>query len=360
MTTFRRFSILTGMATLLLAGNVSAAAPTLSSGKQLDTASPYASAQTVTNVFDNKGIYGKLQGAVPFDLYKLVADRDGDQTFTVLLPKNQPTTSALAAVFVDSTKATQGTELGLPVPSADYHTSVLTQSSIAQSVTDHVLLQSYKVVAQQRIALQKGKTYYLWVLDPQRQANRYAVTLGTGPAWGAKDFFASFGAWLGLKTDTYAGTSPFHSGAGQVGLWVMLLGLLSLAGAFLIQQIFALASNRQAAAGFLLIKLQPFSRIIIWVALWLIAIGGYIFFNTVGWIGIPFVLLLLFVGLLIAFLYETISLSPRVAALEIVKDEAALPLAIRKAWFFTGFIEALLLIATIVLLGMYLAPILVK
>ena len=360
MTTPRRFVALIGFASLLLGSQALAAAPTLSTGAQLDTASPYGSAQPVSNVFASKGIYGKLQGTVPFDLYKLTADHDGEQTFTVLLPKGQPATSALAAVFVDPTSATQGTELGLPTPSASYHTSVLTQSSTAQTVTDRVLLQQYRVVAQQRIALKKDTTYYLWVLDPQRQSTRYAVTLGTGPAWTVKDFFSSFGAWWRLETDTYAGSSPFKAAAGQLGLGILMLGLLMLAGTFLIQQLFALRSNRSNAAGFLLIKLQPYSRVIIWVALWLLAIGGYIFFNTAGWIGIPFVLLLLFLLLLIAFLYETLAVSPRVAALEIVKDEAALPLSVRKAWFFTGFVEALLLLAAIVLLGMYLASSLVK
>ena len=360
MTMPRRLAALLGIMSLFLSGTAFAAAPTISSGVQLNTASPYLGAQTITNIFANKGVYGKLQGTVPFDLYKFTAERDGEQTFTVLLPKGQPTTSALAAVFVDSTQATQGTELGLPTPSAEYHTSVLTQSSTASTVTDMVLFRQYHIVSQQRIALQKGKTYYLWVLDPQRQATRYAVTLGTGAAWSSRDFFSSFAAWWHLETDSYAGSSPFKVAAGQIGLSILLLGLLMLVGTYLIQQIFALASNRRPVAGFLLIKLQPYSRIIIWLALWFLAIGGYIFFNTAGWIGIPFVLLLLFILVLITFLYETVLLSPRVARLEVVKDEAALPLTLRKSWFFIGFIEAILLIAAVVLLAMYLSASLVK
>lgn len=378
MTTPRRLLSLITLLSLTLGGTAAmAAAPTLSSGLQLDTTTPYATAQTIGNVFANRGIYGKLQGSVPFDLYKFTADKSGEQTFTILLPQDQPDASKLTAVFVDQTSATVGGDLGLPLPAeGNYHTSVMTQSPTAPSVIDRVLLEQYHVEAQQRIALQKGQTYYIWILDPARLANRYVIVLGTGKAWSVGDFFTSFGAWWQLKTDNYAASSPFHTSVSAFGLTVLLLGLIALFGIYLIQQIFALTSNRNKAAGFLLVKLQPYSRVIIWLSLIFITIGGYIFFNTdgragvsffsalgfdtAGWIGVPFILVLLFIPTLIAFLYETISLSPRVARLEVTPDEAPLPLDVRKAWYFTGFVEAVFLLAGIIYLAVYFTPILVK
>ena len=343
--------------TLLLgsATSLQAAAPTLSSGVTLDRQSPYKTAQTITNVFANKGVYGKLQGDLPFDLYRFTADHTGSQSISLLLPANQPKEAQLAAVLVDPTNATKPEQLGLPTPDATYHLSLIQGSLSTPTVTDRALFQQYRLISQSHVQLEGGKTYYLWVIDPSRQATRYVIKLGDGATWSASDLFLSFGSWIRLQTDTYAGSSPFHATNSFAGLLILLLGLTALLGIFLIQQLFALLSNRQKAAGYLLIKLQPYSRIIIWLSLWLLLIGGVLLFVQTGLVGIPFILMLLFILTVVLFLYETLRLSPRLSGLEVNRQEAALPMGVRKAWFFTGFLEAITLVTSLVLLGIFLS-----
>ena len=331
-----------------------AAAPTLSSGAALDRQEPYKNAQLVSDIYASKGIYGKLQGDLPFDLYKFTADHTGTQTVSLLLPNNQSKDAQLAAVLVDPTTATKPEQLGLPTPNSDYHLSLIPASPTTPVVSENILLQKYRLVSQSQVQLQQGKTYYLWVIDPARQANRYVVKLGSGNAWTGGDFFRSFGQWLRIETDSYAGSSPLHLASSFAGTLILLLGLSVLLGTFLLQQLFALLSNRQKAAGYLLVKLQPYSRIAIWLSLWLLAIGGFLLFAQTGIIGLPFLLIICFILLVVLFLYETSHLSPQLQGVEVSRQESALPLTLRKAWFFTGFLEAITLIASLVFISMLL------
>lgn len=349
------FVALLGLAAMLglPLGTAHAARPLLDSGAQIDVNQPYGNAQKIGDVYTSRAIYGKLEGTTPIDIYTFTPDKDGSQKFSLLLPKNQPTAAQPVLIFVDSTTATTGQDLGLPLPSDSYHTALINQDSATPLVRQKVTQQQFHMLASQTVTLKKGTTYYLVVLDPYRVATRYAVVLGDTP-WTTKDFFTSFGSLLRVESDNYAGTSPFKAPHTFYSFFIFLLGLIALGGIFIIQSIFVLGANRSQAMAFLLMRLQRFSRIIIWTALWFMAVGGTVYFIQTGWVGLPFVMTIVFIIAAIAFLYETFGLSRRLAAVATVEEGASIPLAIRKRWYFTGFIELVSLVILWVLLVQFI------
>ncbi|MBU6389148.1 hypothetical protein KGQ71_01395 [Patescibacteria group bacterium] len=337
---------------LIGAGFAQAAAPQLSSGQPLTLDKPYSSAQTITDVISNKEVFGKLQGSTPIDIYSVTPDRDGEQTFSLLSPQQMPGQAAL--IFVDPTTASQAQNLGLPLPeSGNYHTALVKAPTAAKTYYETALFQNFDVLAQGRYSLKKGVTYYLVVLDPYRQTVNYALKLGESSSWTAGDVFRNFGTWIRLQTNDYAGTSPFTFSWHVFKYFMMLLSLSVLVGIFFIEQLFAFMANKSKAAGYILIKMQPFSKVFIWSGLALMAIFSYLFFRDDSWLGIPFVMFLVFIPLLISLLYQTIVLSPRVAALEVTKKEATIPFALRKRWFFSFLVSFFSLGAILVFFGIY-------
>ena len=331
-----------------------AAKPIIDNGTELSSEQPYLSAQEIGNIFENKAIYGKLEGATPIDIYRFTPTQDGEQTIS-LLAREQPDVAAKALIIlVDPTDATEGQNLGLPLPSPDYHTTVLTSLEIPSNYREPYLFQEFVTVAQQKVTLKKDLVYYMVVLDPYRETTGYAVKLGEGRSWEVSDIFSNFGSWFRLQTNNFAGTSPFIVTPFIFGMVFFLLGLLILVGDLVVEETLAFQANKNKSSGYLLIKMQPISRIFIWVSLWFMALGGYIYFDKVGWVGIPFVLALLFIPILLNMLYHTFSLSPRVSQLEVTKKEATIPFILRKRWFFSSMISLFSLGAFIIFLSIYL------
>jgi len=349
---------------LLSATPALAGAPVLDSGEQINNNDVYSKTQQVGDVYQNHAIYGKLEGDTPVDIYHFKPSKDGQQTFSLLSPKlGQPAAAQPVLIFVDPTDATEAQQIAVPLPTTSdkYHAAVVTQSTTASTVTERLMLQSYNLQAKENIKLKKDTDYYLLVFDPYRVATRYVIQLGDGTSWTAKDFFSNFGSWIRLQTDTYAQTSPFKSaGAATWGFVILLLGMAALIGVYLIQQVLGLLANRRKTAAYLLIKLQQMARIIIWIALWFILMGGVIFLQKIGLTGIPFVLTLLYIPLLIVFLYQTLGIYPKLNKVEITKQEAAIPLGLRKLWFAIGFVEFIIILPMVILMGMFFATLAVK
>lgn len=351
-----------GLLTVILGSLVAtpafAGTPNLDSGIQLDTNQPYATAQDAGEAFDNHAVYGKLQGDTPVDIYRFHASRDGAQTISLmtLAVGEQTENIAPALILLDPTSETTAQQLGIPVPSDAYHSVLLKQSTDGKTVTERWLFTKYHVQSEQTLNLKKDTDYYLVVLDSNRVVNHYAIRFGDNQSWTAKDVFTHIGSWFRILTDNYAQTSPFKvTGAAVWGFLILFLGLAALMGTFIVEQILSLMANRKKTAGYLLIKLQPFSRVIIWVALWFMFVGGILFFQKSGLLGIPFVITILFILTLIAFLFQTLSLTPKLMKVEVTKQEAAIPLRLRKAWFFTSLAELLTLLPIIVLLAIFFA-----
>jgi hypothetical protein len=333
-----------------------AAGPLLDSGQALDSEKPYENAQVITDVFSTTAVYGKLRGEIPIDIYKFVADRDGEQTISLLtLKEEQGEGSEPILILMDPTDATEPRELGLPLPSEEYHSAPIAQDTTGRTSSEPTLLQSYVVSAEQRIALTKDKTYYLIVLDPGRQAERYVVKFGDAKVWNAGNFFTNLGTWFKIKTDSFAGESPFYFSPTVLGLLFLFLGLFASFGIWLVQQVFSLGANRSKSSAYLLVKMQPFSRIVTWSALWLVVLGSYIYFTRVSWFGLPFAALISFIPALATQLIETFVLNPQLRSIEVAKREAEIPLALRKKLFIAFVINTLSFAATITFLSMYFA-----
>ena len=136
---------------------------------------------------------------------------------------------------------------------------------------------------------------------------------------------------------------------------ILLLGLATYLGLFIVQETFAFLANKSAKAGFLLRSLQPFARVISWIGVWFMLIGGYIFFDKKGWTGIPFVLALLMIPIVACLIYQTWKLSPAVARLSVDEDgKVKVPFSLRKRWFFTFLISLISLGASVTFLAVYL------
>jgi len=349
---------LAGTFVLVVAAPVLAASPQFSNGKQISTDSPFAAAQVITDAFSNKSVYGKLQGATPVDIYTFTSTRDGEQTIDLMERKQTAPGKTFVdpvLILADPTTETEAAQINLPSPGDAYHYALITQID-SRSYTEPALLQKYSVIQEQTLNLKKDKTYYLVVVPSTSSpdVNPYVIKFGTSKSWTASDVVTHFSSWFRLETGNYANSSPFAFNAGVFGLILMLLGLAGLVGLLIAQEVYALFSGKSKAAGYLLIKMQPYARAIVWIGLWLLAIGAYVVFSRYGWVGIPFVLSLLFVVILINMLYLTFKLSRRVEQLEVSKKEAVIPFDLRKRWFFSSMVSLFSYGAFIVYFAIYL------
>ena len=340
-----------------ISGVAHAAAPVFDNGSQLDQANVYKGAQSIGDVYASHAVYGKLEGALPFDVYSFTPDKDGDQTIT-LLGKKEATGADPGLIFVDPTSDTAASSQlsNFPLPDSTSHPVVVKAADAGSTYKEAALLQDYTLVAQDSFHLQKGKKYYLFVAssDPYHPAIRYAIKLGNGQAWGASDVFRHFSSWIRLQTDAYAGTSPFHVTAATIGFALMLLGLIILGGIFILFESFFFLANRAKAAAYLLVKMQPYYRVITWIGLWFAAVGAYSYFGHTSWLGTPFVASIFFVIYLIVQLVATFRLSPRIAALEVVKREATIPKELARPVMVVSVLSILSIFPTLFLLAMYL------
>ena len=335
---------------------VFASTPQFDSGSELSLVNPYGNAQKISDIFTNKAVYGKLQGTTPVDIYSFVPNKDGSQTISLLGSKEKGTGQPIL-ILVDPTSATSTDQLSLQMPSSVYHPYVIKQADAGKTYREPALLQTFNLYSQDHIELKKNATYYLVVVnaDQSNPIIHYSIKFGDGTSWQGKDLFTNLGSWLRFHTDVYAKTSPFIFNSTVLSLVLFLLGLIVLVGTVILQETFSFLANRSKAAGYLLIKLQPFSRVMIWVSLWFLVIGGYVYFDRQGWLGIPFILALLFVVIVVNMLYYTFKISPRLTKLEVTtKREATIPLSIRKRTFFSSLISLLSLVTFLVMLSIYL------
>lgn len=356
---------LLGAVVLIGALPVQAASVQLDSGKPLDRAKPYEKSVAISDPYTTQAIYGKLEGDIPIDIYKLTADKDGKQTVSLRVPLNGKGTEDLRPILImmDPTDATESQPIDLPLPSDKHHATLIKEvnepvkedgTRDLRTSTEPFLMQKFHIVAEQEVKLQKGQTYYLLVLDPNRVTKTYALQLGDGLVWGAKDIVTRFPAWVRLQTNVFAGTSPFKFSSLTGSMIVYLLGLALLVGILVIQEFLALYSRRSKPAGYLLVKLQSFSRVIIWISLWFMLLGGVYYFTQTGWIGIPFVLAALFIPLVISMLWMTLSLAPRISQLEVTKREAVIPADLQKRLYVFLALAVVTVIPTLVLSAMVL------
>jgi hypothetical protein len=345
---------------ILFATPVLAAGPIqFDTGNELALDKPYDTAQKIDNIYQDGAVYGKLEGTTPVDIYTFTPDHDGEQYISIMahLGGQGIAQPMPVAVFADPTTATEEAAIQLPLPAAGYHLALLHQLDTPGNYREPFLFQHYSVLAEQTIQLKKDTKYYILVV-PSTSGGAvapYAIKFGTGKVWHFKDLFTHFGSWLRLQTNAFAKTSPFGFNSGIFGYILLFLGLPLFLGTLILQELFALLANKSKSAGYLLIKMQTFSRIMIWVGLWFMAIGAYIVFDRLGWIGIPFVLVLLFLVIVANMLYVTLSLSRRVTQLEVVKKESTIPFDLRKRWFFSTLISVFSIGAFIYFLSLYLA-----
>jgi len=341
---------------LLSASPALANAPQFDTGKQIDQSSPYETSQQINGVFDNQEIYGKLGGIIPVDIYKFTADKDGDQRISFMINDRPTASDQPGLLLADPTDATTADQVSLPLPDDTYHFSRIAPLDNAIAYRDPVTFQHYAVIADKVVTLKKGTTYYLVVLpSTSTSSNPYVIRFGTGSAWKVGDFFTHFSSWWRVQTNNYGDTSPFTFVVTMLGTIILILGLSLLVGIVFLQELFAILANRAKLAGYLLIKMQPYSRITIWVSTVILAIGSSIVFNHTGWYGLPFVLTVLFIVIVANMAYVTFSLSRRVEALEVSKREATIPFALRKRWFFSSLVSLFSFGAFITYLGMFLA-----
>ncbi len=325
---------------------VLAASPQFDTGTQIGSGNnPYVSdtggsLEAIGDVYGNHALYGKLLAPTPVDIYSFVPSQDGEQTFSLLVPSTESSAAQPTLIMVDSTANTTDSGLQIPLPTTGGYHSVLVTATTAV-VNEPVLMESFTQYASGHYKLSKGKTYYLIVLDQTGLTSSFTIKFGDGASWTAGDLFTHLGAWIRVKTDSYGGVTPFTFKPATFGALMFFVGFAVLMGIWLIEQIFSFLANRMKMAGYVLIKLQPYSRIFTWVGLFLTFIGGYTYLNKVGWVGIAFVLVVIYVLLAALQLVYSFTMSRKLAALEVTKQEATIPVTIRKwlyAYFFVSFL----------------------
>ena len=337
--------------------------PYLDKGGNPDLNNFYKSVQQVPGtIFENRGIYGKLEGTTPIDVYSFTPDQDNSQSLSLLVRKDEMKSSTDPyLILIDPTTNTDAQTLGIPVPSSDYHTTVIKPIAVdqQQDFSEPAIMESYTVVSDQRIAFSKGKTYYVIVLDSDRTGahfTHYVVRFGDAKAWSATDIVKHLGDWMRIKTDSFAGISPYHFAAPVVGFFILLLGLVLMIGTWVMFQIFNLLSSKSKTSAYLMVKLQPYTNVLIWVSLWFTALGGYMYFTHNSWSGLPFILVALFIPIIVVMLVDTLVLSPQIKQVEVSRKEASLPLLLRKKLFVTFVLNTVLIVTFVVLFTMQVVP----
>jgi hypothetical protein len=348
MRTLRTLTLGLIAAFLVGTGIAQAVAPQFDKGTAIDLNDIYTNAEPVTNLFSNTGVYGKLDSTSTADVYKIVPDRDGDQTLS--LAGHAASTAQPFLVLVDPTDATQSRDLGIPLPTEEgYHTALMTAVDGLQKYYEPATFEQYNLYAQQRVHFQKDKTYYVIVFDPTRQLTRYVLKFGDAKVWGFGDIFVHFGSWIKLKGDSYGGSSPFTFTPSTFGAILFFLAFGFMVGMWIMESAFGFMANKSKMAGYILIKMQKYSRIFTWIALWFIALGGYIYFDAIGWPGIPFFLGVIFILITAVYLVRTLWFSPQLMKLEVSKQEAAIPLPLLK-WQYIFFILSTITLGGFILL----------
>lgn len=353
MSLSRKVSLLSLCTTFLFSGVALAGSPQLDNGQTIATDKPYESAQEITSVFQSKSVYGKLTKESTADIYRFKADKDGEQVIS-MLSKDAEKEGQPILILMDPTDSTKAEDLGLPTPSDDYHAAIITPIKQDQSFTEPLVLQKYKVTASDKYKLKKDTTYYLVVIEPYGQPANYVIKLGDGKSWGAADLIKNIPSWFKIQTDAFGGATPFTFPAGIVGLLVLLLGVIVLSGVFVIESAFAFLSFRYATASYLLVKVQPISRVAIWLSLWFTAVGMYLHFGHFGWNGIPFVLIILFIAILVSFLLYTLRFSRQLGKIVVADEAAVISPRMHKIQAAYFVINLALIVSFVTLLSMFL------
>jgi hypothetical protein len=349
MRTLSLFSL--SLIAVLLGGiSVALAAPQFSEPREFNLEDIYGNAQEIQSIFENTAIYGKLQN--PAAVYSFKPDRTGEQTIS-LIGQGAGATASPMLVLVDPTDNTESRPLGIPLPDDKYHTALINPIDGLRTFSEPLLFEQFVMYAEQRVILDEGQQYYLIVFDPSpTPLQRYAIRFGEEKVWTIGGVFSNFGSWLRFKTDRYGGTDPFGVTPSTFGIVLFYLAFAVLVGIWIIEEVFTYLAARQKMAGYILIKMQKFSRIIIWVGLWFMALGGYIYFDYLGWLGVPFVLGALFFLVAAVFLCRTLLISPRLMNLEVSKQEAVIPAPLQKQLVIVSILSVLVIGAFVVLLAM--------
>jgi hypothetical protein len=330
----------------------SAAPAQFDTGVALDRLDIYKSSQNIElPVSAGFGVYGKLNGDA--DVYSFVADKDGEQTFTLLSKVVVPGTLPYL-VLVDPTDGTAASETDVPVPTeGEYHSSYIAPVEGLQVRKEPLLFDEFTKFATQRVKLHQGATYYLVAFGSPGFAGRYAIQAGEGELFSGNDLVQQPGSWFKIKADVYGGTNPFTFTPSTFGSVLFFLAFALLLGIWIIEETFMFLANYRKMAGYLLIKLQPFSRVMTWLALWFMAIGGYIYGGATGWLGAIFVLSIIFTVLAIIFLVRTFKLSPQLMQLEVSKQEATIPSALQRRLYISFAATLVGMIGFLVVLTMH-------
>lgn len=327
------------------------------SGAAINQQAPYENTQTIKNIFEDQAIYGKFSEELSVKIYNFTPSQDGEQTITLwTMPRARNGTAQVTQpylILLDPTDYTTGSSVGIPLPTDQYHTTPLKEAEANQIYNEPYLFQEYKVASSDTVKLKKDAKYYLVIFDTSKESANYVIKVGNGRVWSLKALAIHLPSWWRIKTDNFSGSSPFHFTSSTLSLLLFILSLAALLGILLVHETLSLQANRSRSAGYLLVKIQSLSRIVIWLSLWFLALGGYSYFNKQQWIGLPFILALLFVPILINMLLLTLKLSPKIANLDTQNKEAIVPFTLRKWLFLSSLVSVLSIGAFLVFTVIY-------
>lgn len=316
---------------------------------------PYQVDQAIGNVEEDTGVYALIdsgeQGAVK--IYSFTPNSDVERNFSLLFtPKKgvEATNESVDLLLVDPTANTTATAMyeSLPLPSDEYHITGIKKADAGAVYNDPYLWKQYKVSSSERVKLAKDKKYYLIVLDYKSEIEGFVIKVGDGNIWSAKSLVTNAGDWWKIKSSLYSGVNPFLIPKADIVNFIMLivflLGFSLLFGMFMVSGIFSLLANTYKSAGYLLIKLQKFFKYAIWIALWFVALGGYLYYGVSEWTGVTFAMLIVYLPIVLLFLYLTIRVSPSIEKIEVNNREAVIPLPLAKRLFFSYFFLSILMV----------------
>jgi hypothetical protein len=326
-----------------------------------DTTNPYDSARSIGNGFDTKTVFGyfdnRTNGNV--DIYTFTASQDGEQTIRLAVPESErKQVEFYSLLLIDPTTENEASFASIPVPSDDYQVVNMGLTE-ATDQSEPLLMEKLVLVGQSRVSLVKDQTYYIVLLGPpvasERSISRYILRVGEGPLWSASELFRQPGVWLQYKLGLF-GDSPVYSYTPTVlGGHLALMGLSVWAGFMAVQVILTLMAVKRRAAGYVLVKLQPISRIALPVAAWFTLLGGYLaFMGNGGLFGTSLAVTLAILPAFIVLIVEAFVTAPKLAKVDVASREATIPKRLLAALYVHGVVGAVSMIGTLALVAQWL------
>ncbi|MDQ3018830.1 MAG: hypothetical protein M3Q64_03095 [bacterium] len=256
-------------------------------------------------------VYGSLNAPDEYDLYAFVPAEDATIPLELLVPISNSNKNFKPSVFVIAKDLQERTETILPfeIPKDYQVLEIKNLEDRSRIFYEPFAAERYYQSEQKQLVIQKGKNYFLAVMDTHQQNGDYALGLGTKENFSDVSFPGLIKNVVTMKLGL-AG-NPLIPWTDLAGLFLLLAGFVIGLGSVTVIDIHGFLGTRSGYWNEATIRTHKITKPLIWVGFMLVLVGGSLFFRESWLNGVVFFQALLFVMLLFNALFLTFWVSPR-------------------------------------------------